>query len=47
MIKLIILSALINVQEIQAVQPDNIKVEARTRKGKGQRGRKRGGSGLR
>ena len=46
MIKLIILSALLNTGEIQALPPDTIKVEARKR-GKGQRGRKRGGNGLR
>ena len=47
MIKLIVLSVLLNTGEIQALPPDTIKVEARRRSGKGQRGRKRGGSGLR
>ena len=50
MIKLIVLSALINISDsnIYATIPsDPIKVEARRRGGKGQRGRRRGGSGLR
>ena len=47
MIKLILLSVLLNTGEIQALPPDNTKVEARRRGGKGQRGRRRGGSGLR
>ena len=46
MIKLIVLSALLNTGEIVAPLPDSIKVEAR-RRGKQQRGRRRGGSGLR
>tara|TARA_Y100000310_G_C20346062_1_gene652069 strand:- start:578 stop:718 length:141 start_codon:yes stop_codon:yes gene_type:complete len=46
MIKLILLSALLNTGEIQALPPDSIKIEARKR-GKGQRGRKRSGGGLR
>ena len=45
MIKLIVLSALLNTGEIIALPPDSIKVEARKR-GKGHRGRRRGGSGL-
>ena len=46
MIKLIVLSALLNAGEIQALPPDTTKIEARKR-GKGQKGRRRGGSGLR
>ena len=46
MIKLIVLSALLNTGEMQALPPDDTKIEARKRK-KGQRGRRRGGSGLR
>jgi hypothetical protein len=46
MIKLIVLSVLLNAGEIQAIIPDGTKIEARKR-GKGQRGRRRGGSGLR
>ena len=47
MIKLIILSALLNTGEIVALPPDSTKTEASRRRGKGQRGRKRGGGGLR
>ena len=47
MIKLIVLSVLLNTGEIQAVIPDSTKMEARKRSGKGQRGRRRGGGGLR
>ena len=46
MIKLIVLSVLLNAGEIHAIIPDNTKIEARKRS-KGNRGRKRGGSGLR
>ena len=46
MIKFIILSALLNTGEIIALPPEGPKVEAR-RRGKGHRGRRRGGSGLR
>ena len=46
MIKLIVFSALLNTGEIHVVIPDDTKIEARKR-GKGQRGRRRGGSGLR
>jgi len=47
MIKLIILSALLNVGEIQALPPDDTKIEARKR-GKRNRGdRRRGAGGLR
>jgi|TARA_Y100000310_G_scaffold11452_1_gene12015 hypothetical protein len=47
MIKLIVLSVLLNAGEIVALPPDDTKIEARKRGGKGQRGRKRGGNGLR
>ena len=47
MIKLIVLSVLLNAGEIQAIIPDGTKIEARKRSGKGQKGRRRGGSGLR
>ena len=47
MIKLIIFSTLLNVGEMQAVMPDDKKIEARKR-GKRHKGdRRRGGSGLR
>ena len=46
MLKLIVLSALINTGEIQALPPKDTKIERRRRGGKGQRGRKKGG-GLR
>ena len=46
MIKFIILSAMLNTSEITALLPTEIKTEARKR-GKSQRGRKRGGNGLR
>tara|TARA_Y100000034_G_scaffold22985_1_gene26507 strand:+ start:30 stop:170 length:141 start_codon:yes stop_codon:yes gene_type:complete len=46
MIKLIVFSVLLNAGEMHAMPPDTTKIEARKR-GKGQRGRKRGGSGLR
>ena len=46
MIKIIMLTALLNAGEITALPPAPIKVEAR-RRGKGPKGRRRGGSGLR
>ena len=46
MISAIILSTLLNVGEILVLPPEEPKIEAR-RRGKGQKGRKRGGSGLR
>ena len=46
MIKFIVLSVLLNAGEITALPPQSTKVEAR-RRGKGQKGRRRGGSGLR
>ena len=45
--KLIVLSTLLNTGEIQAIIPDGTKIEARKRGGKRQRGRRRGGNGLR
>ena len=45
MIKFIVLSVLLNAGEITALPPEGTKVEAR-RRNKGQRGRRRGGSGL-
>jgi hypothetical protein len=47
MITAIVLSVLLNAGEITALPPDSTKIEARKRNGKGQRGRRRGGSGLR
>ena len=41
------LSVLLNTGEIHAVLPKDTQIEARKRSGKGQRGRRRGGSGLR
>ena len=47
MIKLILFTALFNIQEPQAIILDNPIVEARKRKSKGRKGRRRGGNGLR
>ena len=47
MIKLIVLSVLLNAGEMHAMPPDDTKIEARRRGGKRDKGRKRGGSGLR
>ena len=46
MIKLIVLSVLLNAGEISALPPEDTKIEARKR-GKDQRRRRRGRSGLR
>ena len=46
MIKLLVFTTLLNATEIQALPPDTTKIEARKR-GKGQKGRRRGGNGLR
>ena len=46
MIKLIVLSVLLNAGEISALPPEDTKIEARKRN-KDQRRRRRGGSGLR
>ena len=47
MIKFLVFSAMLNTGEIVALPPEGVKVEARRRSGKGQRGRRRGGGGLR
>ena len=47
MFKFIVLSVLLNAGEITALPPEGSKVEARKRGGKGNRGRRRGGGGLR
>ena len=47
MIKLIVLSVLLNAGEIYAMPPEDTKIEARRRGGKGNKKRRRGGSGLR
>ena len=47
MIKLIVLSVLLNTGEMTALLPDGTKIEARRRGGKGKRDRRRGGGGLR
>ena len=46
MIKFILLSALLNATEITALPLEDTKTEASRRRGKGNRGRRRGGSGL-
>ena len=46
MIKLIVFSVLLNAGEIHALPPDGTKIEARKR-GRKQRGRRKGGNGLR
>ena len=47
MIKLIVFSVLLNAGDIYAMLPDSTKIEARRRGGKHQKGRRRGGNGLR
>lgn len=47
MVKLIVLSVLLNTGEMHAVMPDDTKIEARRRGGKGNKKRRRGGNGLR
>ena len=47
MIKLIVFSALLNTGEIHALPPDGAKIERSRRGGKRDKGRKRGGNGLR
>ena len=47
MIKLILLSVLLNTGEIQAILPDSTKTEARRRGGKHRGDRRRGSGGLR
>ena len=47
MIKLIVFSALLNTGELYTLSPEPPKIEARRRGGKHQKGRRRGGNGLR
>ena len=47
MIKLIVFSALLNTGEIHALSPYDTKLEARKRGGKRNKGRRKGGNGLR
>ena len=48
MIKLIVLSVLLNAGEMNALPPDDTKIEVRRRRGgKGDKKRRRGGNGLR
>ena len=47
MIKLIVLSVFLNAGEMHALPPDDTKIEARRRGGKGNKKRRRGGNGLR
>ena len=47
MVKLIVLSVLLNVGEMHATLPEEPKLEARRRGGKGNKKRRRGGNGLR
>jgi len=45
MIKLIVLSVLLNAGEMYAMPPEDTKIEARRRGGKRQKERRRGGNG--
>ena len=47
MIKLIVFSVLLNAGEMHALPPDDTKIEARRRGGKRDKGRRKGGNGLR
>ena len=47
MIKLIVFSVLLNTGEMYALPPDDTKIEARRRGGKRDKGRRKGGNGLR
>ena len=47
MIKLIVLSVLLNAGDIYAMPPEDTKIEAGRKRGKQNRGRRRGGGGLR
>ena len=47
MIKLIVLSTLLNIGEMQAVMPDDTKIAARKRGTRHKGDRRRGGGGLR
>ena len=47
MMKLIVLSVLLNAGEMHTIPPEDTKIEARRRGGKGNKKRRRGGNGLR
>ena len=47
MIKLLLFTALLNTHEVQALPPKDTKIEAGRKRGKQNRGRRRGGGGLR
>ena len=47
MVKLIVLSILLNAGEMHAIPPEDTKIEARRRGGKGNKKRRRVGNGLR
>ena len=47
MIKFIVFSVLLNAGEMHALPPEGTKIEAGRRRGKENKGRRRGGSGLR
>ena len=47
MIKLIVFSVLLNAGEMHALTPDDRRIEARRRGGKGGKKRRKGGNGLR
>jgi len=47
MIKFIVLSIFLNIGEIHALAPEDIKIEAGRKRGKGNRGKRKGGGGLR
>jgi len=47
MITVIMLTTMLNVGEMSVLPPEKPKIEARRRGGKGQKGRRRGGNGLR
>lgn len=47
MIKLIVFSVLFNAGEMHALPPDDTRIEARRRGGKGGKKRRKGGNGLR
>ena len=47
MIKLIVFSVLLNTGDIYAMPPEDTKIEASRKRGKQNRGRRRGGGGLR
>ena len=46
MMKLIVLSVLLNAGEMHTIPPEDTKIEARRRGGKGNKKRRRGGNGL-